>query len=144
MQDKKVFIDTNLFVYAIVNDDSNKHYRAVDILDKIGENIYVSPQIFNELYAVLLKNHFDDRIIQDQIRKIADFVNIIDIDWNIVEHAWKIKNQYHFSIWDSLVISSALAGKCSILYSEDMQHKQIIKDSLTVLNPFLLNQDKNI
>ena len=56
----------------------------------------------------------------------------------------KYAYKYHFSIWDALVISSALQGECSILYSEDMQHNQIIKNSLTILNPFKIYQEKNL
>lgn len=62
------------------------------------------------------------------------------MNWHTIESAWEIKNHYHFSIWDALVISSALEGECSILYSEDMQHEQIIEHSLTVLNPFKITE----
>ncbi len=42
-----------------------------------------------------------------------------------------------FSNWDSLIIAAALQANCYTLYSEDMQHEQIIDDTLTIVNPFL-------
>ena len=38
---------------------------------------------------------------------------------------------------DSLIIAAALAADCNILYTEDMQHGQVINGKLTLLNPFL-------
>jgi predicted nucleic acid-binding protein len=36
-----------------------------------------------------------------------------------------------------LVIASALKCECSVLFSEDMQHGQIIENTLEIVNPFL-------
>ena len=50
--------------------------------------------------------------------------------------AMDIKKRYRLSYWDSLIIASALENNCSILYSEDMQHSQVIEDNLKIINPF--------
>jgi len=47
-----------------------------------------------------------------------------------------IKGRYRFSFYDSLIIAAALEANCQTLYSEDMQHGQII-ETLTIQNPFL-------
>ena len=47
-------------------------------------------------------------------------------------------NLSHFSYWDSLIIAAALEAGCTTLYSEDLQHKQVIEGVLTILNPFLM------
>ncbi len=39
-------------------------------------------------------------------------------------------------MYDSLIISTALENNCEILYSEDMQHKQIIENKMVIINPF--------
>jgi predicted nucleic acid-binding protein len=51
-------------------------------------------------------------------------------------NASRLRDEYVFSYWDSLVISSALESGCSILYSEDMQNGQVINKKLTIKNPF--------
>jgi len=48
-----------------------------------------------------------------------------------------IKEKYHYSWWDSLILTSALENNCKIVYSEDMQHGQIIENTLKIVNPFL-------
>ena len=50
--------------------------------------------------------------------------------------AFDIVKQYKYSYWDSLIIASALENNCSILFSEDMQHNQLIANKLKIINPF--------
>lgn len=35
-----------------------------------------------------------------------------------------------------MIVAAALLADCSILYSEDMQHGQVLEKRLTVRNPF--------
>jgi hypothetical protein len=47
--------------------------------------------------------------------------------------------RFGFSLYDSMIASSALQCDCTVLYSEDMQHGQEIDGQLVVINPFLDN-----
>ena len=49
--------------------------------------------------------------------------------------ALDIAKRYDFSFFDSLIVAAALESKCTILYSEDMQHNQHI-ENLIIKNPF--------
>jgi predicted nucleic acid-binding protein len=51
--------------------------------------------------------------------------------------AIRIADKYGYSLYDSLILSSALAVGCKIVYSEDMQNGQVIDGGLTIVNPFL-------
>jgi len=35
-----------------------------------------------------------------------------------------------------MIVSAALQSECEVLYSEDMQHNQIIEKRLQIINPF--------
>jgi predicted nucleic acid-binding protein len=35
-----------------------------------------------------------------------------------------------------MIVASALENNCTTLYSEDMQHQQIIENQLLIINPF--------
>jgi len=54
-----------------------------------------------------------------------------------VEKAAKVAIRYQLSHWDALIVASALLADCDALYSEDLQHGQILDDKLKVINPFL-------
>ena len=45
------------------------------------------------------------------------------------------------NIIDSLIVATALENGCTILYSEDMQHEQIIEKQIKIINPFESCQD---
>ena len=51
--------------------------------------------------------------------------------------AFEIAVTYKLSHWDSLVIAAALEAHCTILYSEDMNHGQLIEGKLKIINPFV-------
>lgn len=52
------------------------------------------------------------------------------------ERAVEIGERYGLSIHDSLIVAAALLADCKTLYSEDMQHGQVIERVLTIRNPF--------
>lgn len=138
-----IFIDTNIFVYAYLKspkkeDDYKKHLDAQKLLSsfKKSDNVFISTQVCNEYYSALLKNKIENIDIQKSLNNLVQSVNVASISKDTVLQSFQIKNQYSFSYWDSLILSSALENSCTILYSEDMQHKQTIEESLQIINPF--------
>jgi len=41
------------------------------------------------------------------------------------------------TIYDSLIIASALEADCKILYTEDLQHNHLVENKLRIVNPFI-------
>jgi predicted nucleic acid-binding protein len=60
------------------------------------------------------------------------------IECSVIERALMIAETYKYSYFDSLIIASALEHHCRTLYSEDLQHGQIIEGTLTIQNPFVV------
>jgi predicted nucleic acid-binding protein len=54
-----------------------------------------------------------------------------------VHKALDVRERYGFSWYDSLIVAAALVAGCHRLYSEDMQHGQLIDGQLSVINPFV-------
>lgn len=54
-----------------------------------------------------------------------------------VKRACAIGSRYGYAFYDSLIIASALEAGCEILYSEDLQHMQVIDHKLQIINPFV-------
>jgi predicted nucleic acid-binding protein len=69
--------------------------------------------------------------------EIAAQVEVSPLTLRTVEHSLRIKDKYHYSWWDSLILASALENFCSVLYSEDLQHGQVVEKSLKIVNPFI-------
>lgn len=136
MQDK-VFIDSNIFIYAKIEDkEKDKHILARFFLNSLRKKVEISTQVINEFYNVLDKYKIEDTIIQENIHAILIEVELKVITLKTIKLSWKIKERYKYSYFDSLIIASALESGCSTLYSEDMQHNQIIQEKLKIINPF--------
>jgi predicted nucleic acid-binding protein len=130
------FIDTNILVYSSLKDELAKHDETVSFLSSLkGSTIFVSTQVLSELYVALLKHGVDETSIVKILTQVADSFNVSSITLDTVVSAWKIKKKYQFSYWDSLIIASALAAGCSRIYTEDMQHGQLIGKKLKIINP---------
>lgn len=138
MSDRRVFIDTNIFVYAKLEHEQNriKKQYAGNFLESLSGQLIVSTQVLNEFSNILIKHKIDDKKIQRTLVAIIEECEICPVELKTVEKAWYIKIKYQFSYWDSLIVSAALEGECSILYTEDLQHNQIIEEKLRVINPF--------
>jgi len=131
------FIDTNVWVYAhLETPDDPKGRRARDLVES-EHRFVLSTQVLNEYYAAMLKNRATNEWIQNSVERMIRCCEVRMISLSVIRQAYHVKNRYGFSIWDCLVISSALDAGCPLLYSEDLQHGQRIDGNLLVVNPFL-------
>jgi predicted nucleic acid-binding protein len=134
----RIFLDTNILVYATIADSiGEKNAKAITFLESMEKNrIFISTQVINEYYSTLIRKNVADDIIQNKIRELIEIVEVFPVDLPTVIYSWKVRERYGFSIWDSLIVATALKGRCTVLYSEDLQHEQLIENRVLVLNPF--------
>lgn len=131
---ERIFIDSNIVLYAL-DADQQKRELAWRLL---FSRPYISLQVVNECSNVLnRKRQWQVRDIAQALDKILRFVSVEYSDIATIRLAWKLQERYRFSYYDSLILAAALSAGCSTLYSEDMQHEQVIEGRLTIVNPFL-------
>ena len=130
----RAFLDTNVFVYAIVQDDPRSH-SAEKLISDGGT---ISVQVLNEFAAVVRRKSDmawgEIRLALKTIRILCPDPLPITLDTH--QEALVIAEKYGYKIYDALIVASALKARCTILYSEDMQDGQIIDHRLTIKNPF--------
>lgn len=135
MKDKS-FIDSNILIYAHTKQDEKKRKIAQEILS--SDLIIGNTQVINESINVFIKRFKIPLIeIQQIVDQIFFYLPLKTINHLTIQSRIKICSKYFYSYYDSLVIASALQNECSVLYSEDLQHKQKIENTLTIINPFL-------
>jgi predicted nucleic acid-binding protein len=139
MINNMLFIDTNLLIYLYSTDPKSRIVENL-VHDHFHE-ICISTQVLNELYSVLTRKNLKTKTdAQSIINDLIDNYTIYCLDEDCIQHGISININHHFSYWDSLIISAALESGCSTLYSEDLQHGQVIEEILTILNPFLIER----
>jgi predicted nucleic acid-binding protein len=140
MQDK-CFIDSNLWIYLYLetskDEDKLKQQKMEDVLCNY-ENICISNQILNEIANVLYRKYsIVPKDIAEYLREIVQDSELVILTDLETFEALTLIEDYKISFYDALVIAAALKSNCNVLYSEDMQHKQVIRNKLMILNPFL-------
>jgi len=135
----KVFLDTNVLIYAFGGKKSSLPDSRVDLARQIVTlGGVVSVQVLNE-FAQVCRRKADlswdliDSSLQ-AIKKICGTVVPLTLETH--EAAVQISRRYGFQIYDSLILASAQQAGCSVLYTEDLQHRQQI-ETLKIVNPFL-------
>jgi predicted nucleic acid-binding protein len=132
--EQRAFIDSNIVLYAL-GTDLLKKQAAWRILFQFP---VISVQVLNECSNILIKKQkLDKSLIRGTLHDILQFVSVEAIGLPVVETAWALLDRYRFSYFDSLILASALTANCIVLYSEDLQHGQVIDGRLTIINPFL-------
>lgn len=127
------FIDTNILVYLLSEDDSRAD-RAEEILRAGGR---ISVQVLNELANVArrkLNMSWED--ITEMLTLIRSVCPVDSLTPETHETAMAVAKRYGLSVYDSMIVSAALIGNCEILYSEDMHDGLIIEGKLRIQNPF--------
>ncbi len=132
------FIDTNILVYCYDANPSLKKERATELTKNIP-SLFISTQVVQELACVMSRKYNTKwNVVLQTIEELKKDFSIAVNSINTIVKACSISDKYKFSFYDSLIVAAALECNCKILYSEDLQHKQIIENSLTVINPFAL------
>jgi len=136
---EKVFIDSNIFIYAYTSDDEQKHSIARDLLciNVLNNEIILSVQILNEFYSVMAKYKYPHDEIKSCLYEIIEQVKVMPLELETIKQCIFIKEKYGYSWWDSLVLVSALENDCTVLYSEDLHCNQIVENKLRIINPFI-------
>ncbi|MFB2835760.1 PIN domain-containing protein [Floridanema evergladense] len=135
----RVFLDTNLWIYFYAKEPIEKSQKIEEIISNNIQQIQVSVQILGELFHVLTRKKLTSQ--SDAASIVLELINnfsILEVDHPKVIQALQINSKYGYSYWDSLVIATALLSDCAILYSEDMQHNQLIENKIQIINPFTI------
>ena len=128
------FLDTNILIYAFAEND-----WRLDVAERlVNEGGAISVQVLNEA-ANILHRKFGFR--WPRIREILDTVEStclkpLPLTLETHDHAVEIAARYGYTIYDGLILASAIEASSPILYTEDLQHGQVIED-VRIVNPFL-------
>lgn len=135
----KVFIDTNVIVYAHDDAFPEKRDRARDILRTAMANgsAAISTQVLSEFYVTITKKVEKPLSSASARREIGLLaaLEVADIDVPMIDQAIEIHQRWQIGYWDALIIAAATRIGCPSVLSEDLSHDQTY-GSVTVRNPF--------
>jgi predicted nucleic acid-binding protein len=136
----KAFLDTNIFVYANGRFEPRKQSTALDLIRDatIDSSAVVSYQVIHEFFNVVLVKSPTKMPYEDArlfLETVFRPLQIVPSSFALISEAIRVQERYRLSWYDSLIVSAAQQGGCTVLYSEDLQHGQQF-GNLTVQDPF--------
>ena len=127
------FLDTNVLLYLLSGDDS-KADRAEGELNAGG---VVSVQVLNEFASVTSRKlKMSIAEIREMLATIRAICKVVPVSEETHDLGLQVAEQYGLSIYDAMIVASAVLAGCKTIVSEDMQDGQIVQGRLRVWNPF--------
>ncbi len=133
----KVFLDTNILVYALDQVDPQKQKACRTILARLQyENrAVISTQIMQEFFVVATRKLGVDPLKAKSILQTLENFEVVAVSPALIYEAIDCSSVYQISFWDALVLVCAESARCAQVLSEDLNHGQVIR-GVKVHNPF--------
>ena len=131
------FIDTNILVYADDAFDPRKQQLALDLLVHLRtrQEAVLSTQVLQEYFVTATRQlGLEAHVARQRVTQFGRF-ELIQPTLNMLLAAMDLQQNHSLSFWDALIVQTASAARCSVLYSEDMQAGATIGNVL-IINPF--------
>jgi predicted nucleic acid-binding protein len=136
MKGKSLFLDTNVLVY-LFDVDAPKKKAVAESLFREHEQVCFSTQVLQEFYVIATRKLGRPMSPEDALAAVEGFqtypVALIPPDRVTAAIRRSIDSQ--LSLWDALIVESALAEGVDLLVTEDLHDGWKI-GSLQVWNPF--------
>jgi predicted nucleic acid-binding protein len=132
-----VFFDTNVVVSAYDRIDPVKCERARALLEAhaLDGSLTVSTQVLQETYAVLVRKALVEPTKALVAVETLATGRVVGSNAGFVLDALRLAQRHRLSMWDALIVQSALAAGCTTLFTEDLQAGQRF-GNLEVVDPF--------
>ncbi len=139
MKGDKVFVDTNIIVYAYDASAGKKHKMAVEIMEGLWNSGHgvLSSQVLQEFFVNATRKiakPLEVAVAREIVKDLLKW-KVVTVDGEIILEAIDILSRYRYSFWDSIIIQSAIQGGANLLVSEDLHDGQVI-NGVTIKNPF--------
>lgn len=133
------FFDTNVLVYAFDEGSPEKRVVALGLIEEHlveGEGV-LSVQVLREFYSAARRppRPLPEKVAEAAVRRLAGFSPVSE-DANMVLRAVRRHQEMSLSFWDALIVEAALKAGADRLFTENLQHGQVI-EGMRVVNPFL-------
>lgn len=133
----RVFVDTNVLVYAHDADAPEKRAVALDVLERNAQELVLSTQVLAEFYVVVTRKLARPLSPEDAAAQVDDLAEatVVPVDADLVRSAVSLSRSAQLALWDAMVLKSAERGGCEMVLTEDLQDGFRLGD-LEVRNPF--------
>lgn len=127
------FFDTNILLYLLSGDD----VKANRAEEELGAGGVISVQVLNEFAAVASRKvKMSVAEIREALEAIRAVCRVVPINEETHDRGLQIVERYGLSVYDAMIVASALLAGCDTILSEDMQDGLFLDGRAEIRNPF--------
>jgi predicted nucleic acid-binding protein len=134
----RLFLDTNILIYALDPADPVKRKVSADLLKMAitSRILTLSPQSLNEGYRVLTERRriMPVTAVRSYLGTLAPWC-IAPLDAETTKRAWAVQDGFKYGWWDSLMLAAALRAECRLFVTEELADGVDLSGML-IVNPF--------
>ncbi len=134
----KVFVDTNILVYAHDLDAGHKRQIAIEVLRQLASERsgVLSMQVLQEFYITATRK-LAAKLPRSEARGVVEDFALWCVETSPAEikEAFRIEDEARIGFWDALIVAAALKSGASTILSEDLNPGQHIA-GIEIENPF--------
>ncbi len=133
----KVFVDSNILVYAHDTSAGEKREQAAILVRNLWESGWgcLSVQVLQEFYTVTTRKQLLTPVAARQLVERYTNWPVHEPTASDVMSAIELHQEALVSFWDAMILTSAERLGCEVLYSEDLNAGQVVA-GVQVQNPF--------
>jgi predicted nucleic acid-binding protein len=134
----RVFVDTNILIYAYDLEAGGKHTKAARVVEDLwtSKDGTLSVQVLQEFYVNVtrkIRKPLTKRLAREVIEAYATW-HVEAIGAEDVVRASLLEERYKLSFWDALIVVAAKKAGADRVLSEDLNPGQRV-DGVLVENP---------
>jgi predicted nucleic acid-binding protein len=136
----RVFVDTNVLVYAYDRSEPDKQQMALQVLNQLHatHSGVISTQVLSEFFVTVTRKLKPQLSPEDAYERIKNYVQAwetVDMTAAIILEAARGVRDHQFSFWDAQIWAAARLNQITVIFSEDFNVGSTI-DGIEFVNPF--------
>jgi len=133
----KVFLDTNVLIYALDQDAPAKRQRSRELISEVartGTGV-ISTQVLQEFYVTATRKMGVAPLAAKEMLRTFAVLETVQVTPDLIEQAIDRSIVSQLSFWDALIVAASASAECGTIYSEDLNAGQVIA-GMRLANPY--------
>jgi predicted nucleic acid-binding protein len=136
----RIFVDTNVLVYAYDRSEPQKQRQALEVLDRLAVSRVgvISTQVLAEFFVVVTRKIETPLSVSEAYVRVKNHLQawtVLDLTGMIVLEAARGVREHQFSFWDAQIWAAARLNQIPVVFSEDF-NVGAVTEGVHFVNPF--------
>ncbi|MFN3762275.1 MAG: PIN domain-containing protein [Anaerolineae bacterium] len=136
----RIFLDTNVLVYAYDRSEPEKQQQAIRILDALGSQGRgaISAQVLAEFFVAITRKIAAPLTVEEGYERVQNHLRIwtvLNLTGPVVLEAIRGMREHQFHFWDGMIWATARLNQIAVIFTEDFPGREVV-EGIRFVNPF--------